>query len=118
MGCIEVCNKFVTIIIKSVNKFVMMLVTSLGQAFVHGIFLMHHRLPQGKPGVTCSKLVAFRAEKKTNFALGQSRVGSGPGCPGLPQGIQRHPRVTQSSLATKAIFLMNQEKPVSKQATC
>jgi hypothetical protein len=28
----------------------MMLVTSLGQAFVHGIFLMHHRLPQGKQG--------------------------------------------------------------------
>jgi hypothetical protein len=44
---------------KSVNKFEMMLVTSLGQAFVHDV-----------PGQTCSKLVALRAGKKTNLALG------------------------------------------------
>jgi hypothetical protein len=46
MVCIEVSNIFVTIIMKFVKRFVMVLVTSLGQAFVHGIFLMHHRLPQ------------------------------------------------------------------------
>ena len=59
------------------------------------------------PGLTCSKLPALRAEKKTNLALGMSRVAYGPGCPGVSQGIQRHPRVIQGSLATKAIFLMN-----------
>jgi hypothetical protein len=47
MVCIEVSNIFVIVIMKLVKKFVMTLVTSLGQAFVHGIFLMHHRLPQG-----------------------------------------------------------------------
>jgi hypothetical protein len=105
-------------VIKSVNKFVMILVTSLGQAFVHGICLMHHRLPQGKqgrPGVTCSKLVALRAGKKSNLALGVSRVAYCPGCPGVSQGIQGHPRVTQGSLVTKAIFLMGRANRLARE---
>ena len=60
----------------------------------------------GKPGETYSKLVALRVEKKTNLALGLSRVAYCPECPGVSQSIQGHPRVTQGSLVTKVNFLM------------
>ena len=56
--------------------------------------------------------------KKTNLALRLSRVGYGPECPGLPQGIQRHPRVTQSCLATKVIFLMHKHPASSCSQQC
>ena len=59
---------------------------------------------------TYSKLVALRVEKKTNLALGLSRVAYCPECPGVSQSIQEHPRVTQGSLVTKANFLMHWQR--------
>ena len=86
MVCVEVSNTFIFVIVyNEVSKEVcMMLVTCLGQAFVHGsIFLSH----QGKhniaecPGLTCSKLLALRAEKK----------------PTLPWSIPGHPEASQGN---------------------
>ena len=47
MVCVEVSNMFVIVYNEVSKEVCMMLVTCLGQAFVHGsIFLSHHRLPR------------------------------------------------------------------------